>query len=82
MKEKNEILRISKCCNLSKHYNYLGLKYLHANVQYIYIGNAKYHMPAATDLVQVKYPVYAPRLQKAYEEEKQGQVKNAVILSK
>ena len=37
---------------------FLSIKYLHANVQGVYIVYAKYQMPTAKALLQVEFPVY------------------------
>ena len=39
------------------------IKYLHANVQCVYIVYAKYQMPTAKALVKVEFPMYALRTQ-------------------
>ena len=79
MKKKSEKnCLVQNAVILSKNY-FLGIKYLHLNVQYLYILYEKYQMPAAKALLLVEFPVYALRIRNSYEEEKQTRVGPMVL---
>ena len=59
MKKKSEKIMLSSNAVICQTIIFLGIKYLHANIQGVYIVYAKYQMPTAKALIHVEFTVYA-----------------------